>query len=121
MYVLHVLEGTLQVPANQLCVKAFVTLPQFECSLSVERGIYFLKKSAVLFLAVFTKMLALKTEGHLLSPLGPGQMCAARCRQISLDIQFRRKIVDITKVTVYCVAGCYICDHNCIVKHYCGD
>jgi hypothetical protein len=62
VYVLHVLEGTLQVPASQLCVKAFVTLPQFESSLSVERAMYFLKKSAVLFLALFTEMLALNTH-----------------------------------------------------------
>jgi hypothetical protein len=66
-------------------------------------------------------MLALKTEEHLASPLGPGQTCAARCREISLDIQFRSKIADIKKVTVYCVVGCYICDHKCIVAHYCGD
>jgi hypothetical protein len=79
---------------------------------------YFLEERAVLFVALFTEMLALKTEGHLVSPLGPGQVCAARCRQISLNIQFRIKTADITKVTVYCVAGCYVCDHKCIVEQY---
>jgi hypothetical protein len=81
----------------------------------------FLETSAVLFLALFTKMLALRTEGHLASLLGPGQTCAARCRQISINIQFRNKVADITKVTVYCVVGCYTYDHKCIVAHYCSD
>jgi hypothetical protein len=85
-----------------------VTLPQFVSSPSVERVMYFLEKSAVLFLALFTEMLALKTEEHLASSHGPGQTCATCCRQISLNIQFRSKIADVTKVTVYCVAGCYI-------------
>jgi hypothetical protein len=46
------LEGTLKVLANQLCVKAFVTLPQFESSLSVESAMYFLEKRTVLFRSV---------------------------------------------------------------------
>jgi hypothetical protein len=99
VYVLHVLEGILQVPTNQLCVKAFVTLSQFEGSLSVEREMYFLKKSCWRCLL---KCWPSKTEEWLASPLRPGQMCAARCRQISLNIQFRSKIADIMKVTVCC-------------------
>jgi hypothetical protein len=42
---------------------------------------YFLEKSAVLFLALFTEMLALKTDEHLASPLGPEQTCAVRCHK----------------------------------------
>jgi hypothetical protein len=58
------------VPGNRICIKAIMkSLLQFECSLPVERITYFLKNSAVLFVVLFSKMLALKTEEHLASPL----------------------------------------------------
>jgi hypothetical protein len=79
---------------------------------------YFLENSAVLSVALFFETLAFKTEGHLASPLKPGQTCAARCRQIFINIQFRNKIADITKVTAYSVEGY---DHKCIVAGYCRD
>jgi hypothetical protein len=56
-------------------------LLQFECRPSVERATYFLKNSVVLFVALFTEMLALKTEDHLASPLGREKTCAARCHK----------------------------------------
>jgi hypothetical protein len=52
---------------------------------------YFLENSAVLFVALFSEMIALKTEDHSASPLGPRQTCVARCRQIYIKIQFQLK------------------------------
>jgi hypothetical protein len=102
--VLHELEATLYVPANQIGVKAIMTyLLQFECSLSVERV---LKNNAVLFVALFSEMLALKTEHHLASPLGPRQTYAARCPRNYAKIKFGTKVANSTKVNSVLVLCC---------------
>jgi hypothetical protein len=73
-------------------------LLQFEYSQSVERITYFLKNSAILFVAFFSEMLILETEGYLASPLGPRQTCAARCHRNSIKIQFGTEVANSTEV-----------------------
>jgi hypothetical protein len=67
------------VPANQICNKAIMTyFFQLECSLSVERIVYFLKKEKRFFVALFSEKLPVGGVVHLASCLAPQQKCAAR-------------------------------------------
>jgi hypothetical protein len=82
------------VPASQICIKAIMTqLLGLNVADLFERITYFLKKRRVLFVALFSKMLALEAADQLASPLGPDQTCAARRHYVTM-LKFQIELKD---------------------------